>query len=132
MDEKKRFDDWNIAKKKAHKLGRVPAFKEGEIWWCAMGENIGIEINGKHKKFSRPVLVLKKISQLGFMGIPLTSQEHNGSWYVAFIFRNRKQVAVLAQARVMSTSRLYNRMGTLPSFDFDAIKSGFSKLYLGS
>lgn len=73
MDEKKRFDDWNMAKKKAHKLGRVPAFKEGEIWWCVIGENIGIEINGKQKKFSRPVLVLKKISQLSTDYIVLTN-----------------------------------------------------------
>ena len=32
-----------------YNTGRVPAIKEGEIWWCAMGENIGVEINGKNE-----------------------------------------------------------------------------------
>lgn len=132
MYEEKYFDGWNAIKKNVHELGRVPAFKEGEIWWCAMGENIGVEINGKHEKFSRPIVVLKKISRFGFMGIPLTSQDHKGNWYVPFVFRNKRQNAVLVQARVMSVARLYSRMGTLPSFDFDAIKAGFSKYYLGS
>lgn len=130
MQEEKHFDEWNEAKKGTHMLGRTPAFKEGEIWWCAMGENIGVEINGKNEKFSRPVLIMKKISRFGFMGIPLTSQKHEGSWYAPFIFRNKKQIAVLAQARIMSASRLYNRMGTLPSFDLATIKASFSKLYL--
>lgn len=102
MVEVKHFDEWNTVKKHTHDSSRIPAIKEGEIWWCAIGENVGIEINGKHERFSRPVLVLKKLSRFGFMGIPLTSQEHKGSWYVSFVFRDKKQIATLAQARVMS------------------------------
>lgn len=59
MDEVKRFDEWNEVKKNTHSFGRVPAIKKGEIWWCAMGENVGVEINGKSEVFSRPVLIFK-------------------------------------------------------------------------
>lgn len=96
-----------------------------------MGENVGVEINGKHESFSRPVLILKKLSRFGFIGIPLTSQEHEGDWYASFIFRDKKQTAALAQARVMSVSRLYKRMGTIPNSDLEIVKAGFGRLYLG-
>lgn len=132
MNEEKHFDEWNEIKKNTHNSGRIPAIKDGEIWWCAMGENIGVEINGKHEVFSRPVLILKKLSRFGFMGIPLTSQAHEGNWYTSFVFQNKKQTAALAQARVMSVSRLYRRMGTIPDSDLKIVKTGFSNLYLGS
>lgn len=35
-------------------------FNEREVWWCAIGVNVGYEIDGKGKDFARPVLVLKK------------------------------------------------------------------------
>lgn len=95
-----------------------------------MGENIGVEINGKNEVFSRPVLIFKRLSRYGFMGIPLTSQSHIGSWYVPFVFKDRLEVAVLAQARVMSVARLYKRIGTIPDSDFEMIQQGFAKLYL--
>ncbi len=131
MVEEKHFDEWNEIKKLRHSSGRIPVIKDGEIWWCAMGENVGVEINGKNESFSRPVLVLKKLSRFGFMGIPLTSREYEGSWYVGFVFRDKKQTAALAQARVMSVSRLYERMGVTTRGDFQKVKDGFGKLYLG-
>lgn len=131
MFEDKYFDEWNVVKKIRHDSSRTPVIKEGEIWWCAMGENIGIEINGKHKRFSRPILILKKLSRFGFMGIPFTSQEHEGDWYASFVFRDKKQIAVLAQARVMSVSRLYEKMGDTTKGDFRQVKEAFAKLYCG-
>lgn len=59
----KKFLEWIGIKEKIHNTSRGPRlYKEGDIWWCAVGENIGIEINGKGKMFSRPVLVYKKLS----------------------------------------------------------------------
>ncbi len=127
--EEKRFDEWNEVKKNTYGLRRMPAIKEGEIWWCAIGENVGVEINGKSEVFSRPVLVLKKLSSFGFMGIPLTSQMHEGDWYVPFAFQGKTSVAVLSQTRTFSVLRLYRRMGTLPESDLDAIAIGFDRLY---
>ena len=44
-----------------------PLFKEGEIWWCGIGMNIGREIFGKGAKFIRPVVVLKKLNKDSFL-----------------------------------------------------------------
>ncbi len=127
--EEKRFEEWIGVKENVHYAGRVPDIRDGEIWWCAVGENVGVEINGKNSAFSRPVLVLKKLSRYGFLGVPLTSKEHDGSWYVSFCFKNRKQYASLAQIRVFSVSRLYKKMGMVPGSDLQIVKNGFQSLY---
>ena len=57
----KRFLEWIGLKEKLHNTEYVPPFfKEGEIWWCHLGENVGTEMNGKGDFFTRPVLILKK------------------------------------------------------------------------
>jgi hypothetical protein len=33
---------------------------EREVWGCSLGANIGVEADGKHDNFERPVLVLMK------------------------------------------------------------------------
>lgn len=121
---------WNILKGNLHIMGRSPKFVDGEIWWASFGDNIGIEINGKNDFYSRPVFILKKLSSLGFLGIPLTSQHKDGSWYVPFLFNGRYENAVLSQARVMSACRLYDRMGELDKANIEKIKMGFKQLFL--
>lgn len=57
----KRFLEWIGLKEKLHNTEYIPPlFKEGEIWWCYVGENVGIEANGKGNQFTRPVLIFKK------------------------------------------------------------------------
>lgn len=123
------FDEWNSLKKKIHSSGKLPHISDGEVWWCSCGRNVGVEINGKNKPFSRPVLVFKKLSSLGFLGIPLTSQNKRGSWYVSFVFQGRDQVAALSQIRTLSVSRLYTRIGKIDEADMKAIRVGLLELY---
>ena len=131
MDKHKLLQDWNIIKEDFHKTPdiKIQLVRQGEIWWVGVGENVGVEINGKSEFFSRPVLVLKKLSRYGFMGIPLTSQHHMGSWYTEFVFQDKTEVAVLSQARVYSTSRLYSRIGQIPESDLNKVREAFVKLY---
>ena len=128
MDEK-HFREWIGLKEKLHFHGSLPRISEGEVWWCSCGENIGIEINGKSTRFTRPVLIMKKLGRRGFMGIPLTSQEKTGSWYVKFNFLNKNQFAAICQARVLSVSRLHGKIGQIPNSDMVIIKKSFHKLY---
>lgn len=131
MDKHQLLADWNVIKEDFHNQSKskLRQVSQGEIWWVGVGENVGVEINGKSEYFSRPVLVLKKLSRFGFMGIPLTSQEHSGAWYVSFIFQKRKEFAVLSQARVYSASRLYKRIGQVPNADLELVRKGFIDLY---
>lgn len=128
--QEKRFDEWIDLKEKLHNMGRLRTIHEGEIWWCAFGENVGVEINGKSSTFARPVLVFKKLSRYGFLGIPLTSQEHSGSWYANFRFHGKEQIAVLAQIRILSVSRLYRKIGDIDDSDRQIIREAFRALYL--
>ena len=127
----KRFLEWIGVKEKIHERSNIgPRFyKEGDVWWCAVGENVGIEINGKGSMFSRPVFVHKKLSRDGFMGIPLSTQIKEGTWYIKITFQDKEHSANLAQARTFSASRLYNKMGELDRDDVEKIKSGFLRLY---
>lgn len=127
--EEKRFDEWFRVKERIHYGASAPKINEGDIWWCGFGENVGIEINGKSARFSRPVLIMKKLSRQGFMGIPLTSQEKTGSWYAEFIFLGKPEYAALCQARVMSCSRLYEKIGRIPDSDLEIVKKAFHELY---
>lgn len=131
MNKHKLLQDWNIVKEDFHETPneKIQLIRQGEIWWVGIGENVGVEINGKSEFFSRPVLVFKKLSHYGFMGIPLTSQKHTGSWYTQFIFKNKVETAVLSQARVYSTSRLYSRLGQIPKSDLDTVRKAFLLLY---
>lgn len=47
-----------------------------------------------------------------------------------FMFGDKREVAVLAQARVMSVARLYCRMGVVTNGDMKRIREGFRELYL--
>lgn len=63
------------------------------------------------------------------MTIPLSTKIRSGSWYVNFVFQEKEIVANLAQARVMSSQRLYNKQGELSENDARKIKDAFIKLY---
>lgn len=128
-EEEKRFDEWNLEKKRLHDFGRLPDVKSGEIWWCAVGENVGVEINGKGRAFMRPVLIYKKLSKFGFIGVPLTSQPHNGNWYVDFRFKGKMQYAIFAQIRNISVKRLYRKMGYADDIDMLKVRDGL-KVFL--
>ena len=123
--------EWFPLKETKHGIewDKLPKISNGEVWWLAIGENMGVEINGKSNYYSRPVLVFKKLNHLGFMGIPLTTQTHTGSWYVNFRFQGKEVCAALSQARVFSTTRLYNRLGQIAEDDMAKIKDGFYELY---
>ena len=125
----KDFKKWIGLKERLHFGGSVPKISDGDVWWCGCGENVGVEINGKSSRFSRPVVIMKKLSRYGFMGIPLTSQKKSGSWYAKFEFLGKKEFAAVCQARVMSASRLYSKIGQIPKTDLEIIKKAFHDLY---
>lgn len=104
--DKKDFRGWIKVKEKLHYSNSTPRITEGDIWWCSCGENVGVEINGKNKLFSRPVLVYKKLSRYGFIGVPLTSQVKMGTWYVNFDFQNKRSRAGLLKINIPNSIEL--------------------------
>lgn len=129
-DYLKKFNQW--FKLKIGLFGQDKSnimFKQSDIWWCSLGMNLGEEIFGKGEKFSRPVLIFRKFTHNSFLGLPLTSQEKHGSWYVGITIHERKSWVILNQARILDKKRLTNRIGTLDDTDFKKVKQAFIKFY---
>lgn len=126
----KRFLEWIGLKEKIHNQEHLPPlFKEGEIWWCYIGENVGSEVNGKGLQFTRPVLIFRKYDRFSFFAIPLTTQNKVGTWYFPFVHNGKTQIAQLAQGRVISYKRLKERVGKIDSVDYEKIKKAFISLH---
>lgn len=127
----KRFLEWIRLKEKLHgNTYRPPHITEGDIWWVSIGENIGRELNGKSDLFSRPVLVFKKLSRETFLGLPTTTQDRQGSWYVELHQAGRVMNVILSQARVFDVKRLSTRIGRIDDTDAKKVKTGFRNLFL--
>jgi mRNA-degrading endonuclease toxin of MazEF toxin-antitoxin module len=127
----KRLDEWSIFKSKIEKRRHNPPFfKEGEVWWCHIGENIGIESSGKHEEFTRPVFIFKKYDKYSFLGLPLTTKQKVGSWYVPLTFNGISQTVVLAQGKTMDHRRLKEKISELDSDDHKKIVNAYRNLHI--
>lgn len=105
-------------------------FYEREIWWTALGKNIGSEIDGKNTRFERPVLILKKYSRDSCFILPFTTQLKPGSPYQFQLdFTERQMAVVLTQGRTISPKRFVGRLGLLPQPLFTEIVQNFKKQF---
>lgn len=127
--ERQEFNRWNIVKTDLELHGRQPKISQGEIWWSGVGKNLDSEINGKNERFTRPVLIYRKLGRNKFMAIPLTSKEREGTWYISFMQSGKRETAVAAEAKSMSTKRLYRKMGEIDDADYERIRRGFVNLF---
>ena len=115
----KDFDRWNKEKKTLHTEGVAPFYHEREIWWCALGVNVGFEQDGTGRQFDRPVLVLRGFNKNTFFGVALTGRKKEGAYYHPIgILEGREATANLSQVRLMDTKRLIRKMGTLDDATF--------------
>lgn len=90
-----------------------PLFKEGEIWWCSIGENVGGEISVKGNFFRRPVLIIRKLDRFSFIGVPLTTQIKTGTWYKKIKVKEKDNYVILSQIRHVDYKRMDKLLYTL-------------------
>ena len=122
------FNQWNEVKKVLNKKERNHFFKEGQIWWCSIGQNIGSESYGKGEKFARPILIIKRLSAELFIGIPLTSKIKTGSWFVSFKHRDKDVTCMLHQIRMFDVKRFSNHIGQIDNEDFENVLESLGQL----
>jgi len=118
----KDFDRWNINKKEIENSEEEVLFKVQEIWWCYIGLNIKTESCGKGRNYQRPVLVLRKLSAKSFIGIPLSTQDKKGTWFVDLEVAEKRGCALIYQIKMLSSNRLYRRLSVLNDSDFKRVK----------
>ncbi|MCX6716744.1 MAG: type II toxin-antitoxin system PemK/MazF family toxin [Candidatus Taylorbacteria bacterium] len=126
----KLFKDWAILKPKIHFLDRSPFPNKREIWWASVGQNIGVETNGKNDHFERPVLVIKVFNKDSSLIAPISSKMKSGKYFFEFLnIYGEENIINLSQLRTLSSRRLLRKIGELDNSNFekviDIIKSFF-------
>jgi mRNA interferase MazF len=122
-ENKKNYSQWTTQKTLLNNDFKRPDFAQAEIWECSFGENIGFEIDGKNQYFSRPVLIIKKLSCNTFIAIPLTTKIKDGSWYYPSKINGKEGRYIFAQIKMVDAKRLNYRICKLSSSQFGTIKS---------
>ena len=104
-------------------------FKEQEIWFCHLGENVGFEQDGRGPEYMRPVIVLRKFNSEVFWAVPLTMTQKRNRYYFSFTFKaDEVSTAILSQLRLVDAKRLKYKIGTIHQSDFETLKSKIRQL----
>ncbi len=120
----KQYDLWFPQKKKLDAKKNPPTFYEREVWWCKIGVNVGYEIFGKGDAFTRPVLILKKYSNITFLGAPLSTSLPRFALHHPLEVDGKKGIVRLDQIRTYDSRRLQQkRMYLVPVEMFREIKN---------
>ncbi len=129
-DIKIKYDDWNQKKQGLQISNSTKAiyFKEGDIWWCSIGINLGDESYGKGEDFRRPVLILKKLSADLCIALPITSQNKKGTWFVDVLLQGEKNWIMLHQIRMLHKKRFQIKIEELSPEDFSRVKEKLEQL----
>jgi len=131
----KDFDEWNSIKKGIDAMSRRVFAHPREVWWCALGVNVGVEVDGKHGNFERPVLIVRVYNKHSMLVLPITTKEKRDGFHTAvrLVVRNagtgaevtRDVYVKLTQARVISTQRLLRKVDMLEKSMFEKVLAAF-------
>lgn len=127
----KDFDIWNNHKKLIESTDHTQiVFSEREVWWAALGNNIGDEEDGKNELFERPVLILRKFSVHTCLILPLTSQGKDSLPFYYKLPSQEMSYVILSQIRLISSKRLLRKMYRVGRGEFSKIQNSLEKLIL--
>jgi len=129
-DLRNKFNSWNVKKQEIHFSDRTDKmyFKEGQIWWCSVGQNVGSESFGKGENFMRPILIVKKLSSDLCIALPLTSKKKTGTWFEYINFEGEEICVLLYQIRIFNKKRFQRKIGELDQKDFLRVKEKLEAL----
>ena len=120
---KKDFDKWNIKKKEIHNQKPAVFCHTREVWWCAIGFNVGFEQDGTGKNFDRPVIVIRVFNLNIFLGVALTGNKKIGRYYFPLgKIEGRDASVILSQVRLIDTKRLVRKIATIDKNTFEELK----------
>jgi mRNA-degrading endonuclease toxin of MazEF toxin-antitoxin module len=125
---KDKFNNWNKLKQKIENKEAIQ-FRQGQIYFMSVGQNIGYEIYGKKELYLRPVLVYRKLSKRTFIGIPLSSKAKDGTYFFTFRYTKKTlSTALLNQIKTFDIKRAEYYDGYINISDFGKLKNKLLKL----
>jgi mRNA interferase MazF len=122
------YTKWHTLKERLEQRADVPNFMVCDIWWCAIGTNLGYEQDGKNDLCERPVLVLKKFNKELFFGLPMTSRVKENLFHYKLSYRGRDTFVILSQGRIFSSKRLLRKIWRINSDDLRSIFHSYTSL----
>lgn len=125
----KDFDGWIEKKKGCHyKTSLPPMFKERDIWWVSIGINVGFEEDGKHDKYIRPVLIIRKFNRDLFLGIPMSTRLKDNPYYIKVTVNKQVVSVLISQIRTFSARRIQDKLAEIDTKDFKKVKESVVKM----
>jgi len=123
------FVSWTKLKVKIHLSEKEIYPKVRGIWWVSLGQNVGVETNGKNDKFERPVVVIKVFNNFGMLVAPISSNVKKGKYFVEFINNeSEKNIINMSQIRSISSKRFIRYIGELNAEDFEKVRQIYLSL----
>ena len=121
-----KLDKWNEVKKNTESKKFFLTTKPREIYWVKIGQNIGSEEFGKSEIFSRPVIVIRRLTSDLFVGIPTTSSIKDNDYFLPFEYKTKNKIvqssAMLLQIRTFSIKRITDKIGKMNIDDFKVLE----------
>lgn len=125
----KEFDAWNQVKKHLNEDDRKVNIRAGDIRWIAFGVNIGSEIDGKGKAFTRPGLIVDVSGSNYAFVIPMSTKLKKTIGYVPFEFKAKKISFCVHQCKTISQKRILRRIGHLSNNVLQEFKNDIKTFY---
>ncbi|OED38990.1 hypothetical protein AB834_00405, partial [PVC group bacterium (ex Bugula neritina AB1)] len=97
--------------------------------WASLGVNLGSEIDGKGKTFTRPILILHVIGSRLALVIPMSTKIKDIRGYTKLEWGSRVSALCLHQLRVISQKRLLRRIGKLSTSKLEKVKKEVEEFY---
>lgn len=115
----KEFTDWTEVKmlvnERQHKWSR-----KGDVWWCALGLNVGHEQDGKGVGFVRPVVILANYGKSLALVAPTTTSK---STEFKIIVKSKITNVLIDQIRIVDTKRFIERVGKIERHMLEEMKN---------
>ena len=110
----KDFSEWCRVKQTIENTSKRIFYREGEVRWCSLGLNVGLEMDGKGRRFTRPVLIVKALGRNALLCMPVTTKIRLDTHYRDIDLGDgmARQVS-LSQIRFIDTKRLGERLGAI-------------------
>ena len=124
----KNFKEWFQEKTEVHSEKARPHFREGEVWFAALGANIGFEQDGRGGEYLRPVAIIRKFNNEILWAVPLTKTAKSGPFYFSFPLEGNTSTAILSQIRLVDAKRLFYRFGVMRVEDTEEMKKRLKAL----
>ena len=126
----KDFDGWNKRKQYIDGRTNTPFYHIREVWWCALGVNIGTEQDGKGVKYARPCVVVSALGRDACIVVPLTTSPREHPLRIAVgMVQDEVSKANISQLRVIDSKRLLDKVGFLDEGAFTQLKNRIRNMF---